>query len=185
MEQSVIAEEKRPRERNLWRSVCRFCHRSYSPVGGFEFLHAFRLKFWPFGLAQGVPGAVWFSLAALRMEGHLRTGFLILAGVKVVVAGFGASALVNRYFPIHLSEWGLRGRDLWGMAHEIAWEDIRQVKRIRWMIFTCFVRIHTHKRRDLVWLPLFLTDMPAFEGAVRELAPEGNPLRRYFEDNPA
>lgn len=161
----------------LWRGACRQMHRSMAPVGGFDWEHAFHLQFWRFALAQGLPGVVPLSFAAWHSPPAVKAAAMSLIAIKICIGGLFSSALVNRYFPIHISSWGLRARNLFGMAREVAWEEIVAVDTIRWMVFTRYVRISTARKRHIIWLPLFLKDMPGFAARVAELAPEGNPLR--------
>jgi hypothetical protein len=165
----------------VWRSGKRRLHRSIAPVGGFHWEHAFHLQFWRFAAAQGLPGVVPLSFAAWHSPPQLKAAALGLITVKICIGGLLSAAIVSKYFPIHISEWGLRARNLFGMAREVAWEDIESVDHIRWLIFTRYVRLSTAGKRHIIWLPLFLKDMPGFAASVRELAPEGNPLRSYLD----
>lgn len=156
-------------------------YRAVAPRGGFGG-QAFRLRFMPFALSQFVPGAWSFLLLLWQGPQEWRIWLTVLLALKVTGGGVLVAAIVSRCFPVIANARGLRARNFWGQAREVAWEDISEVKPIRWLIWTDFVRISTKESRNIVWLPLFLREQNAFEDKIKQWAPLENPLRVFFEN---
>ena len=155
-------------------------YRAVAPRGGFAG-RAFRLKFAPFALSQLVPGACPFAVLLLAGPQEWRAALVALLTLKIMGGGALVAAIVSRYFPVIANERGVRARNFWGQAREVAWDEITEVSPIRWLIWTRFARLSTRKCRHIVWLPLFLSEQSEFESAVARWAPQGNALRRFFE----
>lgn len=155
-------------------------YRAVAPRGGFSG-RAFHLRFAPFALSQIVPGAWPFALMLWQGPQEWRVWVACLLALKTVVSGVFVAALVSRCFPVIASARGLRARNFWGQAREVAWHEILEVKPIRWLIWTKFARISTPNCRHIVWLPLFLCEQSEFEAKVQQWAPPGNALRAFFE----
>ena len=155
-------------------------YRAVAPRGGFSG-RAFRLKFAPFALSQIVPGAWPFALLLWQGPQEWRFVLASLLALKTVFGGVCMAAIVSRYFPVIANARGLRARNFWGQAREVAWENITEVRPIRWLFWTKFARISTRKRRHVVWLPLFLDEQNEFEAKVKQWAPPENALRAFFE----
>lgn len=156
-------------------------YRAVAPRGGFVG-RAFHLKFAPFALSQIVPGAWPFALLLWHGPQEWRLWVATLLALKTIFGGVCVAAIVSRYFPVIANARGLRARNFWGQAREVAWEEIAEVKPIRWLIWTRFARVSTHKRRHLVWLPLFLREQSEFEAEIKQWAPPDNALRAFFAD---
>ena len=155
-------------------------YRAIAPRGGFAG-RAFHLRFAPFALSQTVPGIWPFALLLWHGPQEWRFWVTILLALKTIVGGVCVAAIVSRYFPVIAGARGLRARNFWGQAREVAWDEITQVKPIRWLLWTRFARISTRKHRNIVWLPLFLCEQNEFEVNVKQWAPPENPLRAFFE----
>ncbi len=156
-------------------------YRAVAPRGGFEG-RAFHLRFAPFAMSQIVPGAWPFTLLLWQGPQEWRVWLTFLLALKITGGGVLVAAIVSRYFPVIANQRGLRARNFWGQAREVAWQDIREIKPIRWLIWTKFVRISTPTCRNIVWLPLFLREQNEFEHNVKQWAPPGNALRAFFEN---
>ena len=155
-------------------------YRAVAPRGGFSG-RAFHLRFTPFALSQIVPGIWPFALLFWQGPQEWRVWIALLLTLKTVGSGVCVAALVSRCFPVIASTRGLRARNFWGQAREVAWEEIACVTPIRWLIWTKFARISTPNCRNIVWLPLFLCEQNEFEAKVEQWAPSGNALRAFFE----
>lgn len=156
-------------------------YRAVAPRGGFVG-RAFRLEFTPFALSQTVPGAWPLLLLLWQGPSHLRFVFALLLALKIIVGGILVAAIVSRCFPVIANENGLRARNFWGQAREVAWDEIVRVAPIRWLIWTRFARISTPTCRNIIWLPLFLREQREFENAVCQWAPRDCALRAFFEN---
>ena len=157
-------------------------YRAIAPRGGFAG-RAFRLEFTPFALSQTVPGAWPLLLLFWQGPSHLRVVFALLLALKIGVGGIVAAAIVSRCFPVIINEKGLRARNFWGQAREVAWDEIVRVAPIRWLFFTRFARLSTPTCRNLIWLPLFLREQGEFEDAVCQWASPTCALRAFFEND--
>ena len=155
-------------------------YRAVAPRGGFRG-RAFRLKFAPFALTQIVPGACPFAVMLWQGPQEWRVWLMALLTLKIMGGGALVAAVISRCFPVIANEHGVRARNFWGQAREVAWNDITQVSPIRWLIWTKFARLSTPKCRHIVWLPLFLSEQTEFESAVAKWAPRDNALRQFFE----
>ncbi len=161
---------------NKWRSALDL----FSPRGGFAG-RAFHLRFGPFALSQSVTGVVPIALFATHGPAHLRVYALAFLAFKISLGAILTAAIISRFFPVTLSPRGIRARNFWGMARVIMWDEMASVAPIRWLIFTSFARVSTHRAKNWVWLPLFLAQQSEFEAQVLQFAPEENPLRAFFE----
>lgn len=155
-------------------------YRAVAPRGGFAG-RAFHLRFVPFALSQIVPGAWPFALLLWHGPQEWRIWITVLLALKVAGGGVLVAAIVSRFFPIIANPRGLRARNFWGQAREVAWEDMSAVKPIRWLIWTDFAKISTPESRNIVWLPLFLREQDEFESNVKQWAPPENALRIFLE----
>ncbi len=155
-------------------------YRAVAPRGGFDG-RAFHLKFAPFAMSQIVPGAGPFALLLWQGPQEWRIWLAFLLALKITGGGVLVAAIISRCFPVIANSRGLRARNFWGQAREIAWADISEVKPIRWLIWTKFARISTPTCRNIVWLPLFLDEQTEFENGIQKWAPSGNKLREFFE----
>lgn len=165
-----------PETENKWRSALNL----FSPRGDFAG-RAFRLRFVPFALSQSVTGVVPIALFATHGPQHLRVYAFAFLAFKISLGAILSAAIISRFFPVTLSKKGIRARNFWGMARVIMWNEMASVSPIRWLIFTSFARVSTHRARNWVWLPLFLSEQSEFEAQVRQFAPQSNPLRKFFE----
>lgn len=163
-------------------SIGRAINRAVAPRGGFVG-RAFRLRFTPFALSQIVPGAWPLLLLLWHGPQQWRFVFALLLSLKIGVGGVLVAAIVARCFPIIANENGLRARNFWGQAREVAWDEIVRVAPIRWLIWTRFVRLSTPTYRNIIWLPLFLCEQQEFESLVRQWAPSDCALRSFFEND--
>ncbi len=152
----------------------------FLPRGSFAG-RAFHLQFAPFAMSQSMTGVIPITLFAIHGPQHLRFYALIFLAFKISIGALSSAFVVSRFFPVIISEEGVRARNFWGMARVMPWEEMVNVAPIRWLIFTYFARISTRSAKSRVWLPLFLAQQSEFEAQVRHFAPEGNPLRRFFE----
>lgn len=159
-----------------WRSALDL----FSPRGSFAG-RAFHLRFVPFALSQSVTGVVPIALFATHGPQHLRIYAVAFLAFKITIGAILTAAIVSQFFPVTLSERGIRARNFWGMARVIQWDEMASIAPIRWLIFTSFARVSTHRAKNWVWLPLFLRRQNEFEAQVQRYAPEGNPLRVFFE----
>ena len=159
-----------------WRSIINL----FSPRGDFAG-RTFRLRFGPFALSQSVTGIIPITLFALHGPEHLRFYALLFLAFKISLGAVLTAAIVSRFFPVTVGETGIRARNFWGMARVITWHEMASVAPIRWLFFTSFARISTHRAKNWVWLPLFLRQQNEFEAQVRKFAPVDNPLREFFE----
>lgn len=155
-------------------------YRAVAPRGGFAG-RAFHLRFAPFALSQIVPGAWPFALLLWQGPQEWRLWLTVLLALKITGGGVLVAAIVSRFFPVIANSRGLRARNFWGQAREVAWQDICAVKPIRWLFWTTFAKISTPKSRNIVWLPLFLREQSEFEHEVKQWAPPENALRIFFE----
>lgn len=156
-------------------------YRAVAPRGGFSG-RAFHLRFTPFALSQIVPGVWPFALLLWQGPQEWRLWIALLLALKTVFGGVCVAAIVSRCFPVIANARGLRARNFWGQAREVAWDEIAEVKPIRWLIWTQFARVSTRKCRHIVWLPLFLREQNEFEAKIKQWAPPGNALRAFFEN---
>ena len=155
-------------------------YRAVAPRGGFSG-RAFHLKFGPFALSQIVPGACPFLVMLWQGPQEWRIWVALLMALKLTGGGALVAAIVSRFFPVIANQFGVRARNFWGQAREVAWEEIVEVSPIRWLFWTRFARISTPTCRNIVWLPLFLCEQGEFENAVAQWAPESNALRQFFK----
>ena len=156
-------------------------YHAIAPRGGFAG-RAFGLKFGPFALSQVVPGVWPFLILLWHGPTHWRVWVAAALALKIIGGGVLVAAIVARCFPVIVNAEGLRARNFWGQAREIAWREITGVAPIRWLVFTRFARVSTVRGRNMVWLPLFLREQSEFENAVGTWAAPENPLRLFFEN---
>jgi hypothetical protein len=161
-------------------SIGRTLYNLFAPHGDFVG-QAFHLQFVPFALSQCVSGVVPLILLAMHGPESLRIIALAILAFKISIGAVLTAGIVSRFFPVMVNEKALRARNFWGMARVVPFEEMATVAPIRWLIFTPFARISTHRYKNWVWLPLFLVRQKEFEARYCEVAPVDNPLRRYFE----
>ncbi len=164
----------------LLQNIGREITDTLSPRGGFVG-RPFRLRFTNFACAQSMTGIVPISL--FIAHGPERFFFYALAflGFKVTLGALSSAFIISRFYPVWISETGLRARNFWGLARRLDFGDIERVTMIRWLLVTPVLRITSPKLRDAIWLPLFLDKQSEFGEEVRQKVPRGNPLREYFE----
>ncbi|RYG62671.1 hypothetical protein EON80_22675 [bacterium] len=169
-----------PQQGESQQGLGRTIYNLFAPKGDFVG-QAFRLEFTPFALSQSVTGVIPLTLFALKGPAQFRIYAVMLLAFKISIGAVLTAAIVTRFFPVMVNDRALRARNFWGMARVIPFEEIAKVEPIRWLIFTPFARISTHRYKNWVWLPLFLVRQQEFEKRYCEVAPVDNPLRVYFE----
>lgn len=138
---------------------------------------------WLFAVALLVAlAAVGAAVSAARGELAAASGILLLPAIAAP-ALLLVIALTIGTTRWHIGPGGVGGRNNWHVYRWLDWSEIESVEP--WLIPGYrYLQVNGGGRRWAFWLPLFLTDMPGFRSAVARYAPEGNPLRRYLEENP-
>jgi hypothetical protein len=146
----------------------------------------FRITLWrPWLLALtllALPVAVGVAVSSVAGErgavAHILLGFAGVALALLLPIG-----LTIRASRCHVDPDGIGGPNNSLVSHRLQWSEIESVKP--WLIPGYrYLQVNGVGRPRAFWLPLFLTDMPAFGSAIRRYAPPGNALRRYLEKQP-
>jgi hypothetical protein len=156
---------------------------TFSPVAGYPAVGEFHLQFWRFVIAQAFCGLLPFLVAYLLVPRQYHvwvTGALI---IKLIFGALASAVIVSRYYPVHVSREGIRARNPAGIACRLRWEEMTRVDPVWWALLARYVRISSARKKDAIWLPLYLKDMKGFAALVREHAPADNPLRRFLEQH--
>jgi hypothetical protein len=147
----------------------------------------FRIRLWRPWLLALTPLALLtlVGVAIALTRGDLSTAAALLLGF----AGLALALLLPIGLTVRISRWhvdpgGIGGRNNWLVYHRLDWSEIQSVEP-RLLPGYQHLQMNGGGRRWVFWLPLFLTDMPAFRSAVVRYAPPGNPLRHYLEQHPA
>lgn len=98
---------------------------------------------------------------------------------SILIGAALVSAALGLIYPVQISKSGLRGINSWGAKREVEWPEIQRARFV-WL-FHPYVIISTSRKRNFIWLPLYLSDQKGFARAVEEWAPEENPLRLWIQ----
>lgn len=82
---------------------------------------------------------------------------------------------------IQLNETGIRAPLFVIWRIQLEWDEIRSVSKFHIVPGFPHLMVRGRKWRR-IWLPLFLTHMDWFRATLREVAPETNPLRTWFDE---
>lgn len=111
--------------------------------------------------------------------------------LSLIVASFIGSiicallaAILITYYKVGLNANGIYGSNFWGLCRFVPWTSTRSTAYINFGGLR-FIRVFYGNGSTPLWIPLFLSKQSPFEAAVKNLAPEGNPLRAYFEKRDA
>ena len=78
-----------------------------------------------------------------------------------------------------ISPQGLRAPDYAGRQYLVEWSHIINVRPTT-VLGLKYLRIYLRDGGPVLWLPLFLTDMPGFRAALIQHATAGTPLAEHF-----
>ena len=96
--------------------------------------------------------------------------------IAVVFAAAGTYLLIK--MPITISTEGLNCIDWMFSYRFISWNNIRFVKLSRAFFGLPYFRIGLNDNNDVIWLPLFLNELPEFVNLVVKYAGEENLLSK-------
>ena len=83
-------------------------------------------------------------------------------------------------FTIEVNSEGFRGYNAQSRDRFVPWASMRSTKYLNFGGLR-YVRVFSEDEKAPIWIPLFLSRMAAFEASVRDLAPEDNVLRAFFD----
>ena len=143
----------------------------------------FRISPWRPWLLAVVPLGVLavvgigFSIAggSLAAASAIAIGFAVPAALLLLAIGLTVGA--SRW---HVDSSGIGGPNNMLAYRRLNWNEIESVEP--WLIPGYpYLQMNGGGKRWVFWVPLFLTDMPAFRAAIARYAPPNNPLRRFLE----
>ena len=133
------------------------------------------------GLSIGLPSD--FLLVGLS-NGWRATARIfpnVAAGIALGALGSIFFAyLFHFFFSIRISPDGVSAYSAWGIRRFIAWQHIASVRPIR-ILNLRYLRLYSSTDRKTTWLPLFVTDSPAFRTALKAAVPSDNPVLTYIK----
>ncbi len=133
----------------------------------------FLLALWPV-TTLGVLGGL---LARSGLPLRLHTVVLSLLGCLVLSVLVGFAAVES--WRVVVSPRGLRAPDYAGREYLVEWSHIVTVCPVSFLGLK-YLRVFSREARPVLWLPLFLTDMPGFRTALIQYADVGTPIADYF-----
>lgn len=80
------------------------------------------------------------------------------------------------FFTTSVGPDGVRSYNAFGWYANVRWADMGRVRRV-----PAFVIVHHPGRSGTIWVPSAFVDLAGIAAALREFAPEDNPLRQAFE----
>lgn len=101
-----------------------------------------------------------------------------LGGSITVALGFLAIAVLYAWPPLwgtHVSV-GVEGMNIYRSLHKLSWSDVVEASP-RSMLGFRYLRLK-RARGIAVWLPLYLVSHRKLDEALRDWAPEGNPIKQ-------
>ncbi len=105
---------------------------------------------------------------------------LAIAFLTAAVAELIGAAIAANIFKTVINGEGVRGYDFWARPAKLSWHEIATVKRTNF-IGLKYLKLSSQTRKNVMWLPLFLSDKPGFQAAIKEYTDEQNPLWQYFK----
>ena len=81
--------------------------------------------------------------------------------------------------PVAFSNEGIYGYSVRGTKYFFIWEDIRQVRRFRFLNLT-YLRIYSKVDKKVLWLPLFQSRPVEFLHEIGKFAPPDGPIRNHL-----
>lgn len=99
---------------------------------------------------------------------------LIIPLLTGVLAVIGTIILRSRY-TFQISPQGLTCYDFWGWKRTTHWADMKSATRFQ-LAGLGYVRLQSNSRRSVIWLPLFVEDLPLLCDLVGAHVSAGHPL---------
>ncbi|HVF09797.1 MAG TPA: hypothetical protein VNA16_03295 [Abditibacteriaceae bacterium] len=146
-----------------------------APVGDPEPL-SFRVSFWHIFAPIYVIGAM--GIVLIVGPGSTPSALIesLLAGA---ITGLIYTAIVVNIFKTVVTAEGIRGHSFWGKPVKLSWKEIATVKRTHF-IGLKYLKLSSQTKKNVMWLPLFLSNKSGFKAAIKEYAGAQNPLWHYF-----
>lgn len=136
----------------------------------------FYQKFFPI---FGVIAACTIPIAVIAA--YIDFGFVAWKILLLLMVAIGFD-IAGTYFiikmPVTVSTEGFKFID-WMWTYQFAsWSNIRFVKPSRAFLGLPYLRIGLNDSKDVIWLPLFLNELPEFINLVKQFAGEDNLLTK-------
>lgn len=84
-------------------------------------------------------------------------------------------------FCMRATEGSLHGQNVWGIPAVVAWDEITQVQPVNFCGLK-YLKISTATQRNVLWLPLYLKNMPKFKSLVALYTTPDNPLAKALAE---
>lgn len=126
-----------------------------------------------------------FTMPIAGVGGFLDFGFVLwkVFLLLLIVAGFvSAGTCLIIKMPVTISSEGLKCFDWMWTYRFISWNNIRFVKPSRVFFGLPYLRIGLIDSKDVIWLPLFLKELPEYVKLVLKHAGEDNLLSKELKN---
>ena len=144
----------------------------------------FRCKFLHYWIATSFAGLACSFPILFLISSHDQILQRIVVWVSIP-SGFIASSVITVVLiiiaPVKVDADRLRGTGFWGKSAQVGWQDISSVKRINYFTLP-YIKISTHRKKNIIWLPLFLADPQGLRDAVANFTSPDHPLRLALEE---
>jgi hypothetical protein len=112
----------------------------------------------------------------------LRSVAVLGASLACLVLSLPVALALAELSRIVISPQGLRAPDYAGRRYLVEWSKIMFVRPTK-VLGLKYLRVFSRDGGPVLWLPLFLTDMPGFRAALIRHATAGTPLVEHFGRN--
>jgi hypothetical protein len=99
----------------------------------------------------------------------------IAGGSAGVACTLALTPVVVWFFPVSISQDGIRSFNFWGLYHTVAWPEVTAVKPVN-LLGLRYLFIYSPKLRWPLWVPRFLADPARFKRLVLDYAGPNHPL---------
>ena len=148
-------------------------------------MREFRQSFWV-TYAYVMAGVLAIAVLVLVPLGLWMLGYGVTPPSSVLVITFPLGSLLAAllvwllvsHLTYGVGPEGLRGYDSMGRRRDVLWSDVSRAG-IRNLVGLRYLVVWTRSGSPL-WIPAFMTDRGAFQGAVQEFAPESSPVRQVL-----
>lgn len=126
------------------------------------------------------PGLVVLILPSIPRRNWLEP--FVLGLVLAAVFAF----IIAHTFRVVVSSKSICGHSSWGKPAKLQWDEIASAQKTNWLGLK-YLKLSSSTKKNVIWLPLYLSDLPGFVKAVAKFASADNPLRQqlaqFFANN--
>lgn len=147
----------------------------------------FRAAFTRYFFTCTIAGQAWSLPIILSMELPFRNASDLIGGLGspvlfAIITGAIISIVTIQFCPVVINENELRSTNAWGKSARVKISEISSVRRTHFLTLP-YLKISTTHKKNVLWLPLFLSDLSGFRAAVAQFVEPENPLRIALEES--